>query len=308
VQSIELDGAVRVQVPGKVNLSLSVGPKRPDGYHELVTLFMAVSLYDHVTATPARRGRLTVEVSGEGATSVPTDMSNLALKAADLIRVRYGTPDLGAHLAIEKKIPVAGGMAGGSADGAAALLACSVLWGLNLGQAELLDLAAELGSDVPFSLLGGCALGTGRGEKLAPALCKGTYEWVFALSHGTVSTPAAFKDFDAYHTGGFLVRTPDRLMKALAAGDLNSLPLLMHNDLSHSAQRLCPDIIEILDEGLDMGGIASIVSGSGPTVAFLCHDPEDAIELAVGLSTMPQVRAVHRAKGPVPGARVVSGR
>ena len=118
----------------------------------------------------------------------------------------------------------------------------------------------------------------------------------------------AFKDFDAYHTGGFLVRTPDRLMKALAAGDLNSLPLLMHNDLSHSAQRLCPDIIEILDEGLDMGGIASIVSGSGPTVAFLCHDPEDAIELAVGLSTMPQVRAVHRAKGPVPGARVVSGR
>ena len=308
MQSIELDGAVRVQVPGKVNLSLSVGPKRPDGYHELVTLFMAVSLYDHVTATPARRGRLTVEVSGEGAASVPTDMSNLALKAADLIRARYGTPDLGAHLAIEKKIPVAGGMAGGSADGAAALLACSVLWGLNLGQAELLDLAAELGSDVPFSLLGGCALGTGRGEKLAPALCKGTYEWVFALSHGTVSTPAAFKDFDAYHTGGFLVRTPDRLMKALAAGDLNSLPLHMHNDLSHSAQRLCPDIIEILDEGLDMGGIASIVSGSGPTVAFLCHDPEDAIELAVGLSTMPQVRAVHRAKGPVPGARVVSGR
>jgi 4-diphosphocytidyl-2-C-methyl-D-erythritol kinase len=307
VQSIELDGAVRVQVPGKVNLSLSVGPRRADGYHELVTLFMAVSLYDHVTATPARRGRLTVEVSGEGADSVPTDMSNLALKAADLLRQRYGTPELGAHLAIEKRIPVAGGMAGGSADGAAALLACSVLWDLNLGQAELLDLAAELGSDVPFALLGGCALGTGRGEKLAPALCKGTYEWVFALSHGTVSTPAAFKDFDSHHQRDHAVRTPDRLMKALASHDLSELRLLLHNDLQSSAQRLCPGVTEILDEGPNIGGLAAMVSGSGPTIAFLCADTEDAIELTVGLSTMRGVRAVHRAKGPAPGARVVTG-
>ncbi len=306
MESIELDGAVRVQVPGKVNLSLSVGPRRLDGYHELVTLFMAVSLYDHVTATPARRGRLSVEVSGEGAESVPTDMSNLALKAADLLRERHGTPDLGAHLAIDKRIPVAGGMAGGSADGAAALLACSVLWGLNLGQAELLELAAELGSDVPFSLLGGCALGTGRGEQLAPALCKGTYEWVFALSHGTVSTPAAFKDFDAHHGGDHVVRTPDRLMKALAAHNIDDVRMLLHNDLQHSAIRLCAGVDEILDEGLEMGGVASIVSGSGPTVAFLCADTEDAIGLTVGLSTMHQVRAVHRAKGPVPGARVVT--
>lgn len=306
MQPIELDGAVRVQVPGKVNLSLKVGPRREDGYHELITLFMAVSLYDHVTATPARRGRLTVEVFGEGADSVPTDMSNLALKAADLLRSRHGSPELGAHLSIEKRIPVAGGMAGGSADGAAALLACSVLWGLNLGQAELLDLAAELGSDVPFALLGGCALGTGRGEKLAPALCKGSYEWVFALSHGTVSTPAAFRDFDAHHEGGFVMYTPDMLMKALAAHDLDQVRLRLHNDLQNSAERLCPEVSEILQEGPDMGGLAAMVSGSGPTVAFLCADSEDAIELTVGLSTMRQVRAVHRAKGPVPGARVVS--
>ena len=306
MQSIELDGAVRVQVPGKVNLSLKVGPRREDGYHELITLFMAVSLYDHVTATPARRGRLTVEVFGEGADSVPTDMSNLALKAADLLRSRHGSAELGAHLSIEKRIPVAGGMAGGSADGAAALLACSVLWGLNLGQAELLDLAAELGSDVPFALLGGCALGTGRGEKLATALCKGSYEWVFALSHGTVSTPAAFRDFDAHHEGGIVMYTPDMLMKALAAHDLDQVRLRLHNDLQHSAERLCPGVSEILQEGPEMGGLAAMVSGSGPTVAFLCADSEDAIELTVGLSTMRQVRSVHRAKGPVPGARVVS--
>ncbi len=307
MESIELDEAVRVQVPGKVNLNLSVGPRRADGYHDLVTLFMAVSLYDHVTATPARRGRLTVEVSGEGADAVPTDMSNLALKAADLLRQRHGTPGLGAHLAIEKRIPVAGGMAGGSADGAAALLACSVLWGLNLGQAELLDLAAELGSDVPFALLGGCALGTGRGEQLAPALCKGSYEWVFALSHGTVSTPAAFKDFDAHHQGDHVLRTPARLMKALAAHNVDEVRHLLHNDLQQSAIRLCAGVDEVLDHGLEMGGIASIVCGSGPTIAFLCADTEDAIELTVGLSTMQQVRAVHRAKGPAPGARVVNG-
>ncbi len=302
---LELDEAVRVQVPGKVNLNLSVGPRRADGYHELVTLFMAVSLYDHVTATPARRGRLTLEVSGDSVGAVPTDMTNLALKAADLLRARHGSPDLGAHLTIEKRIPVAGGMAGGSADGAAALLACSTLWGLDVSQAELLDLAAELGSDVPFALMGGCALGTGRGEKLAPALCKGSYEWVFALSHGTVSTPSAFRDFDAHHQGSRL-RSPDRLMKALAAHDLDQLRLFLHNDLQESAIRLCPGVDGLLDEGLDIGGLASLVSGSGPTVAFLCADTEDAITLAVGLSTMPQVRAVHRAKGPVPGARVVS--
>jgi 4-diphosphocytidyl-2-C-methyl-D-erythritol kinase len=306
MQSIELDGAVRVQVPGKVNLSLKVGPRRADGYHELVTLFMAVSVYDHVTATHARRGRLTVGMSGDGADAVPADMSNLALRAADLLRSRHGSPDLGAHLFIEKRIPVAGGMAGGSADGAASLLACSVLWGLNLGQAELLDLAAELGSDVPFALLGGCALGTGRGEKLAPALCKGSYEWVFALSHGTVSTPAAFKDFDAHHEGGFVMDTPDKLMKALAAHDLDQVRLGLHNDLQNSAERLCPGVSEILQEGPDIGGVAALVSGSGPTVAFLCADTEGAIELTVGLSTMRQVRAVHRARGPVPGARVVS--
>jgi 4-diphosphocytidyl-2-C-methyl-D-erythritol kinase len=307
VESSDVDAAVRVQVPGKVNLALSVSPRRDDGYHELTTLFMAVSVYDIVTATPARRGRLSIEVTGEGADQVPLDMSNLALKAADLLRARCGSRELGVHLSIEKRIPVAGGMAGGSADGAGALLACSVLWGLDVGQPELLALAAELGSDVPFSLMGGCALGTGRGEQLAPALCKGSYEWVFALAHGGLSTAKVFADYDVYSAATTTPRMiVDHLMTGLASHDLDAVRLGMCNDLEHSAIRLHPPILDTLEEGMNLGGITSIVSGSGPTVAFLCADDEDAVNLAVGLSSFPSVRSVLRAKGPVPGARVLS--
>ena len=307
MESSELDGAVRVQVPGKVNLALSVSPRKPDGYHDLTTLFMAVSLYDIVTARPARRGRLRVEVTGEGADQVPLDMSNLALKAADLLRTRYGSAELGAHLSIEKRIPVAGGMAGGSADAAGALLACSVLWGLDVDQPELLELAAELGSDVPFSLMGGCALGTGRGEQLAPALCKGTYEWVFALAHGGLSTAKVFADYDMYSAATTTPRMIiDRLMTGLASHDLDAVRDGMCNDLERSAIRLHPPILETLEDGMNFGGVTSIVSGSGPTVAFLCADDDDAVELAVGLSSFLSVRAVLRARGPVSGARVLS--
>jgi 4-diphosphocytidyl-2-C-methyl-D-erythritol kinase len=307
VESSDVDETVRVQVPGKVNLALSVSPRREDGYHDLTTLFMAVSLYDIVTARPARRGRLSVEVSGEGADQVPLDNSNLALKAADLLRSRYGSPELGVHLSIEKRIPVAGGMAGGSADAAGALLACSVLWDIETDQSELLALAAELGSDVPFSLMGGCALGTGRGEQLAPALCKGSYEWVFALAHAGLSTARVFADYDVYSAATTTPRMIiDRLMTGLASHDLNAVRDGMCNDLEHSAIRLHPPILDTLEEGLNLGGVTSIVSGSGPTVAFLCADDKDAVNLAVGLSSLTSVRSVLRAKGPVPGARVVS--
>lgn len=299
--------AVRVQVPGKVNLALSVSPIRPDGFHDLITLFMAVSLYDVVTATPATRGRLSVEVFGEGADQVPHDMSNLALKAADLLRTRYGTPDLGAHLVIDKQIPVAGGMAGGSADAAGALVACSALWGLDLSAPQMHALAAELGSDVPFLLMGGCALGTGRGERLVQALCKGSYEWVFALAYGGLSTAKVFADYDVYSGAQTTPRRIiDGLMAGLAAHDLDAVRGGMCNDLEHSAIRLCPPILDTLEEGLGFGGINSIVSGSGPTVGFLCEDEEDAENLAFGLASMPSVRSVIRASGPVPGARVLS--
>ena len=177
---------VTVRVPAKVNLELLVGPRRPDGYHALSTVFQAVSLYDDVTVAAAEDWGVTV--SGPLAAGVPEDGDNLAMRAARLVEAHFDIDPV--HIAIRKGIPVAGGMAGGSADAAATLVALDHLWDLDLDREELEDLASELGSDVPFLIAGGTAMGSGRGELLAPVLARGTYHWVFALAEGGLSTPA----------------------------------------------------------------------------------------------------------------------
>lgn len=177
---------VTVRVPAKVNVQLAVGAARPDGFHDLANVFLAVGLYDEVTAAPADELRITC--SGPDAAQVPLDATNLAARAAVALAERYGiTPAV--HLHIAKDIPVAGGMAGGSADGAAALVACDALWGTGASRDELLAICAELGSDVPFSLVGGAALGTGRGEKLTPIEVGGAFHWVFAVADGGCPRP-----------------------------------------------------------------------------------------------------------------------
>ncbi|GAA4916100.1 hypothetical protein GCM10023237_40510 [Streptomyces coeruleoprunus] len=185
--------SITVRVPAKVNVQLAVGPARPDGFHDLANVFLAVSLHDEVTATPADELRITC--SGPDAGQVPLDRTNLAARAAELLAARHGIEPR-VHLHIAKDIPVAGGMAGGSADGAGALLACDALWGTGASRAELLDICAELGSDVPFSLVGGAALGTGRGERLTELPVGGTFHWVFAVADGGLSTPAVYREFD----------------------------------------------------------------------------------------------------------------
>ncbi|HEY1175327.1 MAG TPA: 4-(cytidine 5'-diphospho)-2-C-methyl-D-erythritol kinase, partial [Phytomonospora sp.] len=161
------DAAVRVHVPAKINLHLGIGPLREDGYHDLTTVFESISLYDELTATPVDDPAITLTIEGEGADTLPTDRRNLAhLAAAEL--AAYAGIDAGAHLHLRKRIPIAGGLAGGSADAAAALIACNTLWNAGLTPAELDKLAAALGSDVPFCLHGGTARGTGRGEQHHP--------------------------------------------------------------------------------------------------------------------------------------------
>ncbi|MFE3286954.1 4-(cytidine 5'-diphospho)-2-C-methyl-D-erythritol kinase, partial [Streptomyces sp. NPDC059233] len=195
--AVSTGAGVTVRVPAKVNVQLAVGAARPDGFHDLANVFLAVSLFDEVTAAPA--DSLTVGCTGPDADQVPLDRTNLAARAAEILAARHGiSPSV--HLHIAKNIPVAGGMAGGSADGAAALVACDALWGLNTPRAELLDICAELGSDVPFSLVGGAALGTGRGELLTPVEA-GTFHWVFAVADGGLSTPAVFREFDRLAEG-----------------------------------------------------------------------------------------------------------
>lgn len=295
--------SVTVRVPAKVNLHLGVGPLRPDGYHELITVFHAVNLFDVVRATPATG--LSVAVSGEGAADVPTDSGNLAWRAAELVAERAGV-DADVRLEISKAIPVAGGMAGGSADGAAALVACAGLWGVP--RAELPELAAQLGSDVAFPLLGGTALGTGRGEVLAPVLSIGTLHWVFALADQGISTPAAYRELDRQRAAGSAAPpslTADPMLEALRAGSADRVAAALTNDLEPATLALAPALRRTLKAGRSLGALAGIVSGSGPTCAFLCPEADAAVKLAAALAAEGVCRTTRVAVGPAPGATVV---
>ena len=297
---------VRVRVPAKINLALRVGPPRADGYHPLATVYQAVSLYDEVHAAWAEPEEFSVTVTGEGADLVPTDERNLALRAARLLaQTSSADGSLGVSFSIKKSIPVAGGLAGGSANGAAALLACAVLWDLDVGLDELITLAAEVGSDVPFGLLGGTALGSGRGEQVLPVLARGGYHWVLAFGHHGLSTPAVYRRHDELRPGAEMPEVPAKLMNALRSGDPVAVGAALVNDLQPAALDLQPRLRQVLEAGLEYGAVGAVVSGSGPTCAFLAASESAAVDLSVALSADGVCRAVRRATGPVTGARVI---
>ena len=295
---------VCARAPAKINLALHVGAPGEDGYHPVATVFHAVSLFEDVSAEEA--DGLSVEVRGRWASAVPTGPQNLALRAAALLADRTGTTG-GVHLRISKDVPVAAGMAGGSADAAAALVACDALWHTGLSREDLRGLAAELGSDVPFCLLGGTAVGTGRGDRLTPALAQGEYHWVLAISDQQLSTPQVYAECDRLRKGRVQLepRVSDEMMQALRSGDPDALGRVLVNDLEPAACSLQPDLERTLQVGRDYGALGAVVSGSGPTVAFLVRDPEQALDLSVALTASGAVDSVRRVHGPVPGARLV---
>jgi 4-diphosphocytidyl-2-C-methyl-D-erythritol kinase len=380
--------SVTVRVPAKINLQLAVGPLRPDGYHGLVTVFHAVSLFDELTVAAADAD--SVAMTGEGAEVVPANGDNLALRAVRALRAavaergrsaagpdgaigapetgrvggsagngapevggvrgngafgvgRYlgsGAPEVGGvggngafgvggtagvgeadgngtgatgvsevAVTIAKRIPVAGGMAGGSADAAAALVACNALWGTGLSQQELCAVAGGVGSDVAFAVLGGTAIGRGRGEQLTPVLpaAPATYHWVLALADGHLSTPTVFRALDRQRQGQE-VAEPElsaELMAALSAGDPVGLGAALSNDLQEPALTLFPALRKTLDAGLEAGALGALVSGSGPTCFFLARDDRHATDLAASLSGGGVCRAVATAIGPAAGASVI---
>ena len=294
---------VTVRAPAKVNLQLSVGPPGADGYHDVASVFHAVSLYDDVIAESADEITVTLETPDP---AVPVDADNLAARAAQALAEHTGIDD-GVHLRLIKRIPVAAGMAGGSADAAAALVACDALWGTALPRDDLADLAAGLGSDVPFALLGGTAIGTGRGTLLSPVLGRGEFHWVFAVASEGLSTPSVYREYDRLRAG-LDVPEPavdDRLMAALRSGDARALGAALTNDLQEAAVSLRPALMQTLDAAAELGALGAIVSGSGPTVAFLVRSPEAGLDVAVGLTAMGLCRDVKRAAGPVSGAKVL---
>jgi 4-diphosphocytidyl-2-C-methyl-D-erythritol kinase len=295
-------GTVRVRVPAKINLHLSVGELRPDGYHDLVTVFHAVDLYDELLITAADRH----SVRTTGVKGVPTGAKNLAGLAARALAKRFPG---GGPVAIEiaKQIPMAGGMAGGSADAAAALVGCAQLWGLDASRDQLAEVAADIGSDVPFALTGGTAVGTGRGERLSPVLARTPLHWVLALSEGGLSTPEVFRELDRLRADGDPPRVDDVqvMLTALAGGDPAAVAAVLGNDLQAAAVSLQPALRRTLSAGHRAGALGGIVSGSGPTVAFLCESPDRAADVAAELAGSGTCRSVRIATGPVPGARVV---
>jgi 4-diphosphocytidyl-2-C-methyl-D-erythritol kinase len=296
-----------VRVPAKVNLQLSVGPKEADGYHGLVSVFQAISIYDDVTITKSDPGNgITISVIGDHTHGVPADSTNLAVKAAELIATEYDI-DMDIHIEIKKLIPVAGGMAGGSADAAAVIVGLDSLFKLGMTREETHDFGSRLGSDVPFMINGGTAIGQGRGDQLTAALSRGTYHWVLALSTLGLSTPAVYTECDRLRAGSEIIapQTSDQLMQALLAADPKAVGAALHNDLQMAACSLRPALDLVLEVGRDYGALGAIVSGSGPTVAFLVNDEEQGLDLAVALTSSGVVGSVARAYGPVHGARVI---
>ena len=298
---------VTARVPAKVNLQLSVGPLGSDGFHEVTTVFQAISLFDDVTvATADSNDGIKISITGQTSNGVPVDNSNLAVKAAQIMIENYDLPkDL--SIKLKKEIPVAGGMAGGSADAAGVIVGLDSLFELGLSRDEMESVGSKIGSDVPFSICGGVAIGTGRGDQITPALAKGNYNWVLALSGQGLSTPAVYQECDRLREG-LSIAPPvvsEQLMQALRAGDAKALGKALTNELQPAACSLRPALRLVLDVGVDYGALGGIVSGSGPTVAFLVSDDDHAMDLTVALSSSGVVSSVVRASGPTNGARII---
>ena len=304
---------VAARAPAKVNLHLAVGPLRPDGFHELRTVYLAVSLFDTVTVRPGDGLALTVSGEGTGAARgadlVPADRRNLVWRAAELLAASSGVP-ADATIEIAKSIPAAAGLAGGSADAAAALVALDALWGTRASREDLVGLAAKLGSDVPFSLLGGVALGAGRGEQVTPVLARTRWNWVLGIAGEGLSTPAVYGELDRLRAagrvpGGEDLAAAEPVIAALRSGPPDALASSLVNDLQAPAIALRPELGRALRTATDAGALAALVSGSGPTVAALAGDERDAVRLTAELAGAGVFRTVRAVHGPVPGARLV---
>jgi 4-diphosphocytidyl-2-C-methyl-D-erythritol kinase len=300
--------AVAARAPAKVNVHLGVGPLRPDGFHELRTVYLAVSLFDTVTVGPG--DGLSLAVSGEGSDgAVPTDSRNLVWRAAELLARHAGVP-ADATMAIAKNIPAAAGLAGGSADAAAALVALDALWGTRASREDLVALAALLGSDVPFSLVGGVALGAGRGEQVTPVLARTRWDWVLGIAGEGLSTPAVYGELDRLRAagrvpGGDDLTAAEPVIAALRSGPTALLASSLANDLQAPALALRPGLARALRAATEAGAAAALVSGSGPTVAALADDEQDAVRLTAELAGAGVFRTVRAVHGPVPGARLI---
>lgn len=303
MRDVGLDSVLRVRVPAKINLFLGVRGLRADGYHELVTVMQTVSLYDALEVGltgppgrghhPAARKHMGIELRVDDLDGLPAPDDNLVLQAARALGSRVGLTELASVAAegprtvidLSKRIPIAGGMAGGSADAAATLVALNELWRCELDREGLKEVAAEVGSDVPFCVIGGTAIATGRGTSLAQVLCRGSFSWVVCTAGTPLQTAEVYRAWD--RTSRPSEVEPDAVLTALRSQDPVALGAALHNDLEAAAFALRPELAEARAALLDAGALGAVLSGSGPTLLALCADPEAARVLA------DRVRADH---------------
>lgn len=300
--------SVTVRAPAKINVYLGVGRVRPDGYHPLETVYQAVSLYDDVTVTDAEDGIWSVSTIADGVHvelgDVPDDDRNIAIRAGRAMASHHRL-DRAAAIQIRKTIPVAGGMAGGSADAAATLVAIDRLWNLDTSDEDLLAIAADLGSDVPFALVGGTATGTGRGEVVTRVEDTGTWWWVVVFNDEGLATPSVYGAFDLLEGGDHDYRIKAAMLDVLRQGsDSDSLSVFIDNDLEDAAFHLRPDLAATAEAALECGATMTVLSGSGPTMLAIASDAEEARGIAARLAErgFDKTAIVH---GPVAGAHVV---
>ncbi len=284
---------ITASAPGKINLYFAVGPKLANGYHEVCSVYLALNLRELVSVEESPK--YSIEVSGNinNLPSVPTDESNLVVKAAKLVT------DETIAFKINKQVPIAGGMGGGSADAAAALVAVSALVETHVP----LD-SVKLGADVPFALIGGVALGTGVGEELTPLTLKGKLHIVLIPSEGQLSTPVVYNHLDELRENADLIpetapTRPTELIEALEAGNVDEIAKLAHNDLQWAALSLKPELQEIIDRAKASGALTAMVSGSGPTVFAIARDQLSANQIAAEFGGTAIVTT-----GPSAGAKI----
>jgi 4-diphosphocytidyl-2-C-methyl-D-erythritol kinase len=297
------DSSVIARAPGKINLVLRVGPRRADGYHDLLTCFQAVDIWETVALSPA--DEFSIAVSGDvNLGEIPLDGNNLAMKAVAAVARATGRTDAVAILT-DKKVPVGGGLGGGSADAAATLIAINELWHTGLSQVELLTIAAELGSDVPFLLEGGTAIGRGRGEILEPIKSL-ALSWVIVPSMEHLATPGVYGRLDELRADVDVVlpeSLPDAFLDALYRGDPEALAPHLINDMAQASLDLEPELEATLEMGITSGALAVMVSGSGPTCAMLARDQNHAQAIQAACSDRERYAVVT--SSPARGAHLV---
>jgi 4-diphosphocytidyl-2-C-methyl-D-erythritol kinase len=264
-------GAVHVLAPAKVNLYLEARGRRPDGYHEIETLILAVDLCDEITLAPDPSGKLCLTCDRA---ELSAGEDNLVLKAARLLKERTGC-GRGAAIRLVKRIPWAAGLGGGSSDAAATLAGLNELWGLGLPTARLSELGAELGSDVPFFFHAPAAVCTGRGEGVRPVTTGRSFDIVIVKPEAGLNTAEVYREFAARGAEG-AAPGPGPAVEALAEGDAEALGKALFNRLQGPAFRLCPPAAELYGRLRASGAAGCLLSGSGSSLFALCRDDREA--------------------------------